>query len=141
MIRPATEYDLDAIVSMAQALEIAEFGKLVVSEDHWRKEASSFIGRDGAFSLVAEHGGDVIGYFAGRIIFEPTSGENVCLEVHWVSAKGKRSCGNELRIAAERLARNRGAKKMFLHCPDGRVERIASKSGYKKSYTIYERAI
>lgn len=141
MIRTATIYDIDGIASLLHQVAASMPGGSKADVDHWRREAATCVHSEEAISLVAEHDGEIIGFISGRIIYEPTSHEHVCLEHPWVSHPDRRSCGNDLRREAERIAKSRGASKMLIHCPDDRIEKIISRSGYKKAYTIYERAI
>lgn len=133
MIRAATHYDIDGIVELFK--QCADDPS--IDEQHWIDETIHGLTTEGMFTLAAEHEGSLVGFFVGRMAFEPTLHGLVCIEHHWFAKR----CGTELRKAAERIAQERGALKMLLHCHDDRVEKLVARAGYRKTYTIYERAL
>jgi GNAT superfamily N-acetyltransferase len=133
MIRLATHYDIDGIAALFKLCANDDS----IDETHWSDEAALHLASETSFTLVAEDDGALVGFFVGRIAFEPTLHGRVCIEHHWYASK----YGTELRRAAERAAKERGAVKMLIHSSDDRVKKLVVRAGYEKVYTIYGRAL
>jgi hypothetical protein len=138
MIRLGTHYDIDGIVSVISACEKARFGEAKVD---WRDEVIFHLTFEGSFTLVAEHDAKLVGYFVGRMTYEPILRAMICIEHHWFTHPDSKGHGLELMKAAEVAAKEREAVKILFHAPDERVENILAKAGYGKEYTIYGRAL
>jgi hypothetical protein len=133
MIRLATHYDIDGIVTLFnQCADDAS-----VDERYWRDETVLHLASETSFTLVAEDDGALVGFFVGRMAYEPTLKSQICIEHHWYASK----YGTELRREAERVAKARGAVRMLIHSSDDRVEKLVVRAGYEKVYTIYGRAL
>jgi hypothetical protein len=141
MIREATIYDIDELVALFSDMAEIRFKEIHNDKEHWKNELLTQLSIDGAISLVAECDNVTVGLFAGRLIYEPTRKEFVCLEYHWIVRQGYPTVGSDLRQQAERLAKTRGAARMMIHCPNAALERLIARDGYTKTYAIYERIL
>jgi len=136
MIRAATHYDIEGLVELFCLCDTSGAASI-----HWLKEVVFHLSSEESFVIVAEYEAELAGFFIGRVAFEPTLNGKLCIELHWYSRPGIKGFGAELRRQAECIARERGALKMLLHCPDERVEKLVARAGYSKTYAIYGKAL
>jgi len=103
------------------------------------KTASQLIGLDGL--LVAERQGKIIGML-GFIVFPHfLSGETVAGEVFWWVEPDFRGEGVKLLREAEKLAKERGAKRMQMIAPNDHVGQFYQHVGYNFVESTFQRSL
>lgn len=141
MIRLATEYDLDGIVDVIEQCALAQFGTKLADRTYWLNDIKFHLAFNESFIIVNELDGDLIGFFVGRLTYEPMLQANVCIEHHWFVKPTHRGTGTLLRREAECVARSRGAAKLLIHCPDERIKCTLAKDNYTEMYAIYGKVL
>ena len=146
MIRAAIPADIPAVVAMgSRSLVDGPYrDELADKPEVTAALAERLLKSDGARILVCEETEGLVGIFAFVVFPHYFSGETVAGEVMWYVVPEART-GNralELLWAAERLAKELGAKKMQLTAPTDEIAAMYGHlRGYKKVETAFQRSI
>lgn len=140
-IRPATEADIPRMVDMGVKFnEQSGYRKhLKISREKVAEMGRHLIKQDGL--LVSERDGAIVGMIGFIIHNHFMSGETVAGEVFWWVEPEHRGDGLRLLKEAEKMARERGAKKMQMIAPTEQVGTVYQRLGYDFVESTFQRSL
>ena len=138
LIRKATADDVDALVDMGAEFAAAEYADFQgFDRDRVGDLVYQIVNGIGA-CLVAEAGeGTLLGGMCVLVIHNPFDGVPEAHELAWwvsPAQRDSRVLGPKLYAAAEKWAREQGARRMKMVAPpsdDGRIARFYERKGYR----------
>lgn len=143
MIRRATLEDTDRLIEMGRRFVSETTYSTLVSADPQRVAGLVFDLLDNPSAVVLVSGSDatLTGMIAAIAYEHPFSGEQTAFEIVWWVDPEARGQGVRLLRAAEEWARERGAKRMQMVAPNGRVGELYARLGYAAVETSYQRSL
>lgn len=141
-IRPATHADIPTLVAMGRQFREQTAYRDLIAEAPEQMANLCRLLIDGAGAiLVLETDGFVVGMIGLHCAPHFFSGEPVAGEVFWWVDPEHRGGGLRLLKAAEQWAREQGATVLQMIAPDGRVEQLYERLGYRAIERTYYRKL
>ena len=130
MIRPATQGDLPALVSMGlRFLEASPYASSLQRNPlAMHDTAALFVGDTEKVALVSERDGELTGMILVCVFPHMLSGQRIASEFCWWVEPDARGSGLKLLQAAEDWAPAHGAEALQMVAPTPDVERLYQKS-------------
>lgn len=145
VIRPATEADIDAIVTMGESFiagtEYRDF--IGANRSSMQATAARMLENRDAIIFLSQNVTGLTGMIGGVVYVHPYSGALTAFEAFWWTEPTARARGTGVRLlrAFERWAQTKGATHVQMVAPNGHVGSFYERAGYALVECSYQRAL
>lgn len=142
LIRPATPEDLDALVDLGVAFHASTPYRAWFQADPSAMRRLAEWAVENGSVFIAEDGAGVVGMIGMALSPHLISGELYASELFWFVDPGARgSTGIRLLRAAEKWARDKGARAIQMTAPDDFAAHIYERLHYRLMERVYVRTL